>query len=75
MQATQDGVVHVVTFADFDEYWRLLTDLAGATSMILETLPQKDTRAFREELERRASAYATGEGLEIPGLALTVLAE
>jgi SAM-dependent methyltransferase len=62
-------------FGGFDDFWRLLTEVAGSTAMVINKLPAAEQAAFRKEVERRAAAFATGEGYEMPGLTLNVIAQ
>jgi ubiquinone/menaquinone biosynthesis C-methylase UbiE len=57
-------------FADFDAYWRYLTDLAGAISPILRNLPPEELTAVQEQLREVMAPFLTDRGYDIPGLCL-----
>jgi hypothetical protein len=60
-------------FADFNAYWRYLTELAGAISPVLRGLsPDKQTEV-QELVRTAAEPYATTRGYDFPGLCLNAL--
>ena len=57
-------------FANFDEYWRFVTELAGAISVLLRAMPEADREAVRSLVERAVENFRADGGLELPGEAL-----
>ncbi len=60
-------------FASFDAYWDYLTELAGAISPILRTLPQEEQHAVQEQLREATAPFATEGGYDLPGLCLNAV--
>src|SRR5262249_9356902 len=56
--------------ADFDEWWRRTTALAGPVAKLLEAQPPEAVNAIRDHARESLSRYETADGLEIPGLTL-----
>lgn len=56
--------------ASADEWWLRTTALAGPLAERLASLPEPAQRALRARATEAVSAYETGTGLELPGLAL-----
>jgi ubiquinone/menaquinone biosynthesis C-methylase UbiE len=61
-------------FADFDAYWRYVTELAGGIAMVLQAMPETDREAVRKLVERTTADYRVEGGLELPGVALNASA-
>jgi SAM-dependent methyltransferase len=61
-------------FDDFDGYWRFITDLAGALSMILTQLPEEEREDVRHEVEQGVAPYHSDGGLVFRGLCLNAAA-
>ena len=61
-------------FKDIDEYERWVTDLSGSFAMALRGLPDLEREALRAELRAAFEPYATQDGYELGGVALTALA-
>jgi SAM-dependent methyltransferase len=61
-------------FESADDYWHLVTDLAGAIAMVVRSLPEEDQATIRERVEQQLEAHADGEGYRIEGVCLNVLA-
>jgi SAM-dependent methyltransferase len=61
-------------FTGEDDYWRFLTDMAGAISMALGQLGDEARAAVREDLAMRLEPYETPEGLELPAVSLVAAA-
>ena len=57
-----------------DEWWARTTALAGPLAQRLAVLPEPAARALRERAESEIRAYETGDGLDIPGVALVAAA-
>lgn len=61
------------TFADFDAYWRYLTELAGAISPVLRGLSSEDRAEVGEAVRAAAAPYASGQGYDFPGRCLNAV--
>jgi ubiquinone/menaquinone biosynthesis C-methylase UbiE len=61
-------------FEDSDELWILASELQGPVALTIATLEEEQQRAVRAALEERAAEFATGDGYEIPGLSINVVA-
>lgn len=60
-------------FVSFDDYWRYLTELAGAISPILRGLPSDERQAVREQLREAAAPFAVDDGYDLPGRCLNAV--
>jgi SAM-dependent methyltransferase len=58
------------TFADFNEFWTFLTEVAGGIAMLIGTLEDGEVSKLRGALEEPLDAYRSGDGYEIPGVAI-----
>jgi SAM-dependent methyltransferase len=58
------------TGADFEEWWRRTTALAGPVAKLLEAQPPEAVEAIRDHARKSLSRYETADGLEIPGVTL-----
>jgi SAM-dependent methyltransferase len=63
------------TFDSAEEYWRFVTDLAGAIAMVLRSLPEPEQDAVRRLTEERLEPVARRPGYRLGGVCLNVLAE
>lgn len=61
-------------FDSLADYWHHLTDVKGAIAMVVRSLPEADQAALSADIERRLGPYADGEGYQLPGICLNVLA-
>jgi ubiquinone/menaquinone biosynthesis C-methylase UbiE len=61
-------------FADFDGYWRYVTDLAGGIAVVLQAMSVTDREAVRKLVERATGDYRVDGGLELPGVVLNASA-
>jgi ubiquinone/menaquinone biosynthesis C-methylase UbiE len=61
--------------ASFEAWWARTTALAGPLARRLAALPDEAAAAIRERARVAALAYATPDGLELPGLALLASAQ
>jgi SAM-dependent methyltransferase len=61
-------------FSDVDDYERWVSDLSGSFAMALRGLPEGELEALRAELRTAFSAYASQQGYELGGAALTAVA-
>jgi SAM-dependent methyltransferase len=61
-------------FRDIDEYERWVTDLSGSFATVLLGLSDADREAVREELRAAFEPYATDDGYQLGGVALTAVA-
>ena len=69
-----DEVAMRFAFRDVDEYERWVTDLSGSFATVLLGLSESEREAVRAELTAAFASYATDEGYELGGVALTALA-
>ena len=60
-------------FADFDAYWRYLTELAGAISPVLRGLSPQERTSLQERLHEAAARFARDGGYVFPGLCLNAV--
>ena len=61
-------------FTGEDDYWRFLSDVAGAISMALGRLDDEARAEVRANLTTRLEPYRTPDGLELPAVSLVVAA-
>jgi ubiquinone/menaquinone biosynthesis C-methylase UbiE len=61
-------------FDSSDELWILASELQGPVALTIATLEEEQQRAVRAALEERAAEFATGDGYELPGLSINVVA-
>ena len=59
-------------FTGEDDYWRFLSDVAGAISMALGRLDDEARAEVRANLTTRLEPYRTPDGLELPAVSLVV---
>jgi hypothetical protein len=60
-------------FADFDAYWRYLTELAGGISPVLRGLPPEKQAEIRATLRDAAAPFESEGRYDFPGLCLNAL--
>jgi SAM-dependent methyltransferase len=60
-------------FANRDDYWRFLTEVAGAIASALRTLPPEVQAQVREQVHQAAKPFRSGEGYDLPAVCLNVL--
>jgi ubiquinone/menaquinone biosynthesis C-methylase UbiE len=70
-----DEVEVVWSFADEDELWRFVTEVAGGIAMVIRRLPEDEQRRVRSEVERASQPLRSNGGYDMPGLTLNVLAK
>ncbi len=58
----------------FEEWWTRTSALAGPVAKLLASLPDEASRALTARLREAVRPYKTGDGLELPGVALLVAA-
>jgi ubiquinone/menaquinone biosynthesis C-methylase UbiE len=58
----------------FGEWWTRTSALAGPLAKIVESLPDEAAQALRDRLRDDTRAYATADGLELPGVSLIAAA-
>lgn len=56
--------------ASFDEWWARTTAIAGPLAKRLAAMPEPARQALRARLREDTRPYATGDGIEIPGVTL-----
>jgi SAM-dependent methyltransferase len=70
-----DEVEVVWSFADDEELWRFVTELAGGLALVIRGLPEDEQLRVRSEVERASEPLRSNGGYEMPGLTLNVLAQ
>ena len=61
------------TFADRDDYWRFLTETAGAISPVLQALPPAVQALVREQVHEAAEPFRSGGGYDFPAVCLNAV--
>ena len=69
-----EEVPFTYTFTGEDDYWRFLSDVAGAISMALMRLDDKARAAVRATLATRLEPHKTQDGLELQAVSLVAAA-
>ena len=65
----------VWSFADGEELWRFVTELAGGLALVIRGLPEDEQLRVRSEVERASEPLRSNGGYEMPGLTLIGLAQ
>ena len=65
----------VWTFADGEELWRFVTELAGGLALVIRGLPADEQLRVRSDVERASEPLRSNGGYEMPGLTLNVRAQ
>jgi ubiquinone/menaquinone biosynthesis C-methylase UbiE len=65
----------VWSFADDEELWRFVTELAGGLALVIRGLPEDEQLRVRSEVEQASEPLRSNGGYEMPGLTLNVLAQ
>jgi SAM-dependent methyltransferase len=60
-------------FADFEAYWRYLTELAGGISPVLRGLSPDEREAVRAQLREAVAPFAVDGSYDFPGLCLNAV--
>lgn len=58
----------------FEDWWSVVPSLAGPLAQVLAAQPEEARQAIQASARRALTAYATPDGLEIPGLSLVAVA-
>jgi len=61
-------------FDDLDAYERWVMDVAGPFAIVLRGLPDVEREELKTQLGRAFARFATEDGYELPGVALTAIA-
>jgi SAM-dependent methyltransferase len=69
-----DEVPFAYSFTGEDDYWRFLTDMAGAIAMALGRLDDDARAAVRTQLARRLEPYGAPDDLVLPAVSLVAAA-
>jgi SAM-dependent methyltransferase len=69
-----DEVPFAFSFTGEDDYWRFLTDMAGAIAMALGRLDDNSRSEVRANLATRLEPYRAPDGLELPAVSLVAAA-
>ena len=59
---------------DIDDYTEYATDTGGPAALVLRGLPEDELETLRIQLSSAFAPFATDDGYELPGVALTVVA-
>jgi SAM-dependent methyltransferase len=70
-----DEVEVVWSFADEEQLWHFVTELAGALALVIRGLPEDQQLRVRAEVERASEPLRSNGGYDMPGLTLNVLAQ
>jgi ubiquinone/menaquinone biosynthesis C-methylase UbiE len=62
------------TFADFDEIWSFVTELAGALAALVRELPEDKVGRLRASFEEAVQTFRHGDHFMIPGVTINALA-
>jgi SAM-dependent methyltransferase len=65
----------VWSFADGEELWRFLTEVAGGIALVIRALPEEEQLRVRSEVERASEPLRSNGGYDMPGLTLNVLVQ
>jgi SAM-dependent methyltransferase len=60
-------------FADWDAYWRYLTETSASASPVLRSLPLEEQDAVREQAHEAARPFQSGEGYDFPAVCLNAV--
>jgi SAM-dependent methyltransferase len=69
-----EEVPFAFTFTGEDDYWRFLSDVAGAISMVLGRFDDEARADVRAKLSTRLEPYRAPDGLELPAVSLVAAA-
>jgi ubiquinone/menaquinone biosynthesis C-methylase UbiE len=61
------------SFADWDAYWRYLTEMSTSAAPVLRSLPTSVQEAVREMVHELARPFHSGEGYAFPAVCLNVV--
>jgi SAM-dependent methyltransferase len=61
-------------FADFDEYWQFMNELAGAFALTIKKLSDEDKNAVRESMRDSTASFERDGAYVFPGVAINVVA-
>ena len=62
-----------LSFADWDAYWRYLTETSASASPVLRSLPLEEQDAVREQAHEAARPFQSGEGYDFPAVCLNAV--
>jgi hypothetical protein len=65
----------VWSFADDEELWRFITEVAGGIALVIRSLPEDEQLRVRSEVQRASEPLRSNGGYDMPGLTLNVLAQ
>ena len=57
-------------FADWDAYWRYLTETSASCSPVLRSLSPEEQDTVREQVDEAARSFQSGEGYDFPAVCL-----
>jgi SAM-dependent methyltransferase len=62
-----------LSFADWDAYWRYLTETSASAAPVLRSLPTAAREVVQEQLREAALPFHSGEGYDFPAVCLNVV--
>ena len=62
------------TFDDFEAFWSFQTELAGAVAALVAELPPDEVEDLRKDLKEGLEPFRTGDGYDLPGTTINVMA-
>src|SRR3712207_3863239 len=61
-------------FADWDAYWRYLTETSASAAPVLRSLSPEEQDEVREQVHEAARPFQSGEGYDFPAVCLNAVA-
>ena len=71
---TVEELAGTFRFDSFDDYWTVQSEVSGPLALLVSSLPDEQVRAVREKLEPMLAPFRSGDGYELPSLAVCVAA-
>lgn len=69
-----DELADVMRFDDLEDYWTLQTQVSGPLALFISSLPEDDIQTIRATLQPMLEPFTSGDGYELPTLAVAVSA-
>ena len=60
----------VMRFSSVGDYWDLQSQVSGPIALLISSLPRDDAEAIHASLEPMLAPFASGDGYEVPSLAI-----
>jgi len=61
-------------FREIDEYWGVITEISPSLGGVIATLDDAQVDAVKRDFAERCEPYRDGEGYDLPGLSIGLLA-